>query len=256
MTSRPLVPVDTKGLDDVADALLRNVQPNPDTNTQDTQSPANIPNPDKYIILPGASYSNYAYPTMLVAMDRTHQGKDWFDCHKLLAKKGDSMLTLRQYADFLRLLKSGNVLDGRAQRLSKSKVEAILDDIIAVRNPARAEWLDADFKVKNNVLHINHSHNVDNKGNVVPQYSEALLSCIMENKAPGIDLEDWISKANSQGLPPVSVKKGSLYYYFPLNDNNSVAGFGANSVRAFLGCGRDPSGTDSNLGVRAARKKI
>ena len=58
---------------------------------------------------------------MLVSIDRTHQGKNWYDAHKVLASDGNSMLTIRQYVDFLSLLKSGNVLDGRAKTISKKK---------------------------------------------------------------------------------------------------------------------------------------
>ena len=45
---------------------------------------------------------------------------------------------------------------------------------------------------------------------------------------------------------------GKLYYWCPDKDNNSVAWFVADSDRAFLSCGRDPSSTNSSLGVRLA----
>lgn len=43
-------------------------------------------------------------------------------------------------------------------------------------------------------------------------------------------------------------------YPFAYNPNNYVARFGADSGRAVLGCDRDPSGRDAELGVRFARE--
>ncbi|MBI2673242.1 hypothetical protein HYX19_03210 [Candidatus Woesearchaeota archaeon] len=71
----------------------------------------------------------------------------------------------------------------------------------------------------------------------------------MGDKLPGIDLGDWLERANSQGLPPKDVKSGSLYYLNP--KNGAVARFFANSGWA----GLYPRYSDSGLGVRAARIK-
>ena len=249
----PLIPVNPDGLDDIAESLLSNSPQQPPQDNGD-QTPAKINNREKYIILPARTHGKYSYPTMLISMERTHQDKNWYDTHKALAQEGNSMLTIRQYVDFLSLLKSGNVVDGRAKNLNKKRIEEILDDILTVRDPWRGEWLDADFKVKKDKLYINYGHKVDPKGKIIPKYSEPLLPTLMQNKQ--IDIADWLAHANSQGLPSENVKDGSMYYYFPMNDDNSVAGFIAGSDWAFLNCYVDPSDSYSALGVRASRAKI
>lgn len=47
-----------------------------------------------------------------------------------------------------------------------------------------------------------------------------------------------------------------IEYPFAFNPNNYVARFYADSGRAFLGCGGNPSFTVAGLGVRFCRKKI
>ena len=148
----PLIPVNPDGLDDIAESLLSNSPQQPPQDNGD-QTPAKINNREKYIILPARTHSKYSYPTMLVSMERTHQDKNWYDTHKALAQEGNSMLTIRQYVDFLSLLKSGNVVDGRAKNLNKKRIEEILDDILTVRDPWRCEWLDCYFeKRKSGIL--------------------------------------------------------------------------------------------------------
>ena len=218
-------------------------------------TPANIVGPEKYIILDGKNYGSYSYYDTLISTERTHLGKNWRDSQAGLASEGAFMLTVRQFADFLSLLKSGNAYDGTGRKIAKGKLTTLLKDIVEVRDPYRAEWLDADFKVVSGDLHINYEHQLVG-GILKPTYSEPLESFLMEGKQPGIDLNDWISRATKQGLPPTDVKNGRLWYYSPMDDNKSVALFYAYSGGAGLGCGRDPAGTYPSLGVRAVRAKI
>ena len=124
-------------------------------------------------------------------------------------------------------------------------------EIAEVRDPWRAEWLDADFKVINEILHINYNHRTVN-AELKPQNSEPLENCLMENKTPGIDLEAWLKNANRQGLPPTNIKKGSLYYWHPVN--RRVAWFDASPARVGLCCVGYPWDSGSALGVRLARR--
>lgn len=210
---------------------------------------------EDYIILPGRKHGSYEYPDTLVEMQKSHFNKNWTDTHEGLAKEGAYMLTIRQFVDFLNLLKSGNAYDGKGKKVEGKKLNSILNEIVEVRNPYRAEWLDAYFKVVNGVLRMDYEHRFVN-GKLEPLRKEDLASCLMESKTPGIDLYDWLANANYQGLPPVNVKKGKLYYYKPGKDNNSVAWFYANSVGAGLNCNGNPSYADSDLGVRRSREKI
>ena len=128
-------------------------------------------------------------------------------------------------------------------------LDSILDEMLAVRDPWRAEWIDADFKVKNDVLYLNSAHD----SNLTPQYSEPLEDCLREDKEPGIDLDYWLKNATSQGLPPKNIPDGDFYYWAPMRDNNSVAGLNAGSYWAILYCDRDPANSGGRLGARAAK---
>ena len=214
--------------------------------------PARIASPKKYIILPGHKHGSYEYGDLIVSMERSHQKKDWYGAHRLLNKDNAFMLNLRQFVDFLSLLKSGNAFDGAGKKLDRNKLEALYKDIVEVRDPWRGEWLDADFKVVNDELVINYSHRYKGK-KLVPQKSEPLEACLTDDKQ--IQLDYWVNNATRQGLPAKKTPNGSLHYRGPDRDNNSVAWFGASSVGAVLYCNGNPSGSGASLGVRVARKK-
>ena len=221
-------------------------------------SSSNLTDADKYILLPSMQHGNYSYPDTLVSMEKNHFNKDWNKTHEVLKKEGAYMLTIRQFADFLNLLRSGSAYDGNGQQVDQKKLNSILDEIYTIRSPRRAEWLDAKFVVRNKTLgvfsgktQINYDHRLVN-GQLVAQRSEELEECLMDNKQ--IDISDWLSNANYQGLPSKNVSNGSLYYYAPVN--GKVVRFDAVSDGANLYCGRYPAGANSSLGVRVTRVKI
>ena len=202
------------------------------------------------IILPGKEYSNYSYPDLLVSMNRTYYkaGKDWYDSHKQLQSKDNFMLTIRQFVDFINLLKSGKVYNGLGKEINQRRIDSILEDILTQREFLRAEWNDVKFKLVNGVLHIQYNHRHVN-GQLQPQNSEPLEEYLMQYRR--ISLDHWLSNANSQGLPVPNTNNGSLYYWHP--GDNSVAMFGSYSNGADLNCGRDPGVSFPALGVRRAR---
>ena len=225
---------------------------------QSVPSPASVNNANEYLILQGRTHGNYSYPDTLVSMEMVHQGKNWNDAYVSLIKEGAQMLTIRQFADFLNLLRSGSAYDGNGQQVDQKKLNSILDEIYTIRSPRRAEWLDAKFVVRNKTLgvfsgktQINYDHRLVN-GQLVAQRSEELEECLMDIKQ--IDISDWLSNANYQGLPSKNVSNGSLYYYAPVN--GKVVRFDAVSDGANLYCGRYPAGANSSLGVRVTRVKI
>ncbi len=173
---------------------------------------------------------------LYIAKQRTLQGLTWSDAHKELQAQGARMPTIPEFIAFVKYLKH--------DYQNRAEAESILDDILAVRSPYRAEWLDADFKVVNKSLRINYNHKIVN-GLLQPQNSEPLESCLMKNCK--VDLASF----NKQGLP---TKEGNdLSYWFPWSDNNSVAWFDAGSDRAGLVCFGSPRGSYSGLGVRRAK---
>jgi len=211
------------------------------------QEEASIPSPEQYILLPGRAHGSYEYPDTLIAKGRSIQSKKWQEAQDALKAEGKFMPTIRQYADFLNLLKSGNAYDGEGHAIAKSELDSILDDIIPVRDPWRAEWLDASFSEQGEQFYIKY-HKFNSAGRL-EQVQEPLQESLMQDKTPGIDLEDWLQNANEQGLPPPEAREGSLYYWYP--KDGRVAGFVAFSGRADLDCDGGPQDSDSALGVRA-----
>ena len=183
---------------------------------------------------------------LYVAKEKTHFGKNWKDCWTELQNQNYQMLKINEFREFLKHLISFP---------NNQEYKNIYNEITEVRNPWRAEWLDANFKVekkrllKKNELYI-LTENESKK--------EKLEECLMSNKTPGISLEDWINGKNitSQGLPNKNISSGSSYYYYPRSDNNSVARFDAGSDRANLDCNWYPSFTNSSLGVRCCKAEL
>ncbi len=216
--------------------------------------PSSIPDAEDYLILEHRTHGSYSYPDLLVSKTLSHHGKNWYQSHEALHAEDFEMLTLRQFVDFLNLLKSKKAFDGKGNKVSSSELEDILKEITEQRGPWRAEWLDADFQVVKDKLHLNYEHRYV-QGKLQPQRSEPLQGCLMENRTPGIDLDDYLKRATSQGMPPADVKSGSLYYWKPMSDNNSVARFRAFAGGVDLDCRGDPQRSSAALGVRRSRAK-
>lgn len=214
-------------------------------------APNNIQNADSYLILPGRKHGTYEYPDLLVSTQRTHNQENWNQAHESLRNEGSFMLTLRQYVDFLSLLKSGVAYNGKGKKVDKFVLDGILEDIIAVRTPWRAEWLNAKFSSSGKLKKSWHIAYRDPQGNEI---ITPLEECLMDDKTPGIDLNYWLSNATFQGPPPKTNPDGSLYYWHPRNE--AVAGFNAVSGGAGLDCGGYPRGSIPALGVRAAKIKV
>lgn len=129
-------------------------------------------NKDNYIHVPSIN--------LYVAKQRSHLGLNWYDTHRKLHQKSLLMPTILQFLEFIKYLKANpnGIPLGDA---SKQEIESILDDILIARDHRREEWLDAKFKLKNKKLYINYNHRTDYKGNLIPQKSEPLEECLMED---------------------------------------------------------------------------
>jgi len=203
--------------------------------------PTKVQSPKSYIILPGKIHGSYSYPDLLVPTVRTHLTENWEQCSQGVVQENSLMLTPRQYADFLLHLKAGRVYDGSGARVDSGKITAILDDILTVRSPYRAEWLDAKFgkggiPVVRETWNITY-HKIKSDG-TLEKVTEPLQECLRDDKTPGIDLDYWLGHATQQGLPPKNNSSGSLYYWHPRD--GAVAGFGASSSGTGLDCDGNP----------------
>ena len=172
--------------------------------------------------------------------------KDWVSCHKELQKNNQRMPTLSEFIEFLKYLVSNP---------NNKEYQTIYNGITQRGVNWKGEWLDVDFKFKNKKLYINYNHVFNSNGNLIPKNSELLDSnTLMKDKAPGINLEDYITKNHTQqGLPNKNVKPGYSHYYSPNKDNISVARFGAGHDRVALNCGRHQSGAYPGLSARACK---
>lgn len=175
---------------------------------------------------------------ILVARERTLLGEDWNTCQQRLHEQGQRMLTLLEFAELLNFARGND--------------SELYNGITQGRNPWRSEWFDAKFNWNGENFSVEY-HAFDGDGKIILKVEELDKKTLMQNKVQGISLEDWIQNPTPQGLPSKHVKKGDLSFWAPMKDNNLVAGFDAIDDRAILDCGRNPSGRDSSLGVRAVR---
>ena len=189
-----------------------------------------------YLLLP--SHDIY------VAKERSLKGNNWHNTHKEAHKQKARMLTLKEFADFLLLLRSGKAEDGLGNKIAKAELDNLYLDITEVRDPYRAEWLDAKFEVINGVLNLNYLHRISRKVSI-PRYSVPLETCVMKN------CKVELSSFNNQGIP---TKEGTDFNYWAPTKGR-VARFIADAGGADLDCDGYPDSSYGGLGVRLVREK-
>jgi len=186
---------------------------------------------DNYIYVPSIN--------LWVSKERNYLNSNFNQCKSQLHSNNERMPTIPEFREFL--------------NYTKINAQDIYKEITEVRNPWRSEWLDADFKLEGKDLFM-YYHEFDSNGKIIPKKVKLDSDTLRENKTPGISLDSWLADATSQGLPKKGIANGSLYYWQPGTDNNSVARFWANSGGADLNCDGGPSDSGGNLGVRAVRR--
>ena len=198
-------------------------QPEPETQAK------TAPNVEGMIYVPEAN--------VYFAKQRTHLGENWNQTHLSLASEGARMPTIEEFRRSLKYFK------GSQHR----ELKALYEEITQVREPWRANWLDAYFEKRKDGLYVLTGNKTK---------SEKLEDCLMEDKLPGINLEQWISGKNttSQGIPESTIKTDSKGLYFWHPRDGSVAGFSANYDGASLSCDRGPSNRSPDLGVFAVKE--
>lgn len=173
---------------------------------------------------------------LYVAKEKSLFGKNWFEAHEELLKKGLKMLTLSQFFAFIDYL--------RENRKKIKEASQILDDIFLTERTWKAEWLDARFSREGTQLYIHYNHRITGS-KLLAQTKESLERCIMEDGS--ID----ITSINRQGLPMVPGEH--ITYWYPRE--KSVALFYTDPVWVYLSCFRNPETSDSYIGVRVACNK-
>lgn len=273
-------------------SLERALADAPQADPQNQLPPQNPPSPasnggilnlQDCIILPGQNRGMYTYPDLIVAKHRlgydaqvervakelgiqvqnTAEEKDgtkyignmnWETALKLNAKLGNTALTIRQYVDFLELLKNGidrkiKVFDGTGREVRTNEVTEIYNELREVRSPWRSEWLDNSFfKISDTQVGMRYEHGISPTGTLIPR----VVSVPLETH---ITEDCWVDESsfNAQGLPTRKSNAQTLYHWYP--QAGAVARFYADSDRTRLGCYWNPTYTSSSLGVRPARAK-
>ena len=241
---RPLMPVNPEGLDKIAQELL-NEAPVNDLVQVGTNPPKN---PKDYMILETVDSKDNKIG-LYVAKNKDFFNKNWYQAHEALAKESYQMLTIRQGIDLIKLLNSKKVYDGLKAKLNDAEIAQLLKEIIEVRTPWRAEWLDGKFVQKNDEWYLLQEHKYDNSKSG-PKLEERIIAKNEIKVSPLMkNVKFNLNDTDKYGLP---TKEGAeLYYWCPVN--GSVAWFGADSSGADLDCGGYPSYSDSGLGVRRAK---
>ena len=161
------------------------------------------------------------------------QNTTWQDTKDILKSQGMAMLTPFQFRAVLRYLRDSQ------------EYQELYKDIIEVRDPWKAERLNAKFEKREDGMYmISEDALINNK------YENQILKlddCLMQDRS--ISLDEWLDSTTPHGLPPANISTGDLFYWSPINKH--VAGFDANAAsRVYLCC----DGSPGNLNESSFRR--
>jgi hypothetical protein len=172
--------------------------------------------------------------------DLAHKEKNWYECHELLQKEGYKMATIHEFVELLKYARTND----------KELFLTIFNEY-RITDLAPGEWLDARFTKEDNTWKINYTHKI--RKNIQLCESDKLEPCVMYERDPEIDLDDWLNNANSQGLPKPDVKPGRMLYTCPTD--GFVARFDIlNDNRPHLDCNMIGEIRRGYLGVRRVKE--
>jgi len=181
---------------------------------------------DDFIYIPEAK--------LWFAKKRTHLLRTWPETWKSLLEEDLEMPTVEEFRVSLKYLRDSK----------EREHNDLYKEITQVRKPWRANQLDAYFEKRPDGMYLLTKNKTK---------AEKLQDCLMQNRTPGISLDDWLNRDNNsvtpQGFPNQDISDGDLHYLNPVDGR--VAEFGVNSVGASLNCNVAPSGRNDGLGVFA-----
>ena len=205
---------------------------------------------EDYIKIPSTS--------IVIARQESHKGLKWENTHCTLAENKLFMPTPALFMPYF-----VNVRDAAQNKITlyttdnnpipRNEVEDLLKYLSTNHRNGCWTWLDARFiNDDRGNAEIEYGHHPVPKGkiqgasNVLQGKRSTLERCIQDDCFVSLEF-------NAQGLPikessHQEYKQGeNIYYMHPRN--GAVAWFGADSDRAALGCGRNPSDSYPALGV-------
>lgn len=146
-----------------------------------------------------------------------------------------------------------DLYDGAGKKLSLMQANQHWEYLSTGAGGICASWLDASFEEIKGKMHVNTNHRIKQlKDRKKISYEPISLS---PHKHIGLVSLEFNKNGLATSLSTLNrYKQGENIYAYPPVDG-SVAGFIANSGRAGLYCSRNPSFSDSNLGVFACAQK-
>jgi len=198
-------------------------------------------NPKDYILVRDEDSKLY------LAKYRTLQNNNWEQQIRKLAERKGFITEIRDFLDLRYLLDSRRkVYDGSDNLISTQEKQQRLDEMVARRDPWRAEYFGNRFFEHNRKGYMESGFRVIN--NEIKPTSVKEINPLMPN--------GWTSFKyfDENGLAIKLKGQVEVYYYAPVN--GSVAGFNADSDGAYLGCNGNPSISNAGLGVREARENF
>jgi len=219
---------------DEALAELENYQPSTprqEPTTKKTKSNQAI-NSQDYILLEGTDN----YPDTLISTTSTLQNNSWYETHERLHEQGFYMPTIKQFVDFLKLLKSGNAFNEQGSRVPLTQLEQIFNEITELRTTGPLEVLDAKFEGINGVFYMNYNHKIIN-GQLQPQNAKILQSYVIHPNTtlgkilimPVAKLEYWLNNSTPEGLTPSNITDGDRLYNCHIGEEDSIVAFATNA---------------------------
>ena len=242
----------------------KGIQPDPDMGKGGAGQPmAQLPAqfiPQNYVFV-GTNPRN-SLP-VYIAKEIILKGSNWNDTHYSLAASGLFMPTPWIMTNHFLNVKhaaegKGTLYDGGGSPVSSQEVSDLWDYLsLADSNYRNSKgvcwtWLDAYFKVEpqTGTWFMETNHRVVSNGTQKEIQCDRVQLGAHYQQSGLVKLNFSTDGLATDASPHNQYTRGeNMYYWRPENDK--VAGFYANSVRADLGCDGDPAVVDDSLGVFA-----
>ncbi|MBI2507426.1 hypothetical protein HYV89_00560 [Candidatus Woesearchaeota archaeon] len=227
-----------------------------------------LENPRDYIQIPGIN-GIHRNPIAISKFEvQGMNGKNYEDTHRAVfqLEKGLYIPTpaifMQHFKNIIDTYQNNQtIFDASGNPISKEEHEEIyrhlttdFKDIYGNNQPGAWTWLNAGFVQGTGFNNLDLETIIGiNADGTFKTRKEPLLPCLNKDAYAEIMF-------NAQGIATTKTRKQeykrgeNIYFYNPVK--GAVAGFRSNSGRADLGCGRNPAGSNSSLGVRAARDKV
>lgn len=187
-----------------------------------------------YIILEGRVHQGnritekQSYNDMLVSIYPYRRNYTYPESVNVLEKEQAYGLRLRQFVDFLKLLRTGKAYNGEGKIIPEYRINKIYSKITNGKK-RHTEWIIGNFENKksngerddSSTLSLISKDYVRNEHIEIPNqigFYVGMNTDIEIFKGKFIDMDDWINRADWLGFPPRDVKEGLTAYLPPTSE--------------------------------------